>query len=117
MADERRQQPGWWTKVDFVALVVGAAALIPGVSLHVLLWSEHLTGLGIYDPAIGADPSWRGRPIAAPLVVLSGAIFRVVVLDRIWLMIPRLKKAYVAIALVALASLLASLVPSPNYFG
>ena len=100
---------------DIVLSLTLACALLPAISFNALLWYEHVAGLGIYDPALGGDPAWRHRPLILPALAFVGAVGRLA-LRRFWPTAPRNRRATLGLAVIALGTLAASLIPEPSYF-
>jgi hypothetical protein len=104
------------SKIDVALVVVLVLVLLPAVLLNALLWMERFSGLGVYDPAIGGDPSWRGRPVALPLAVVAAAVLRIVLARKRWPLTPGKRRILVVLVVVGGVSAAASLIPEPNFF-
>lgn len=108
--------PSGHSKLDVALIVVLVLVLVPAVLFNALIWMERLLGLGIYDPAIGGDPSWRGRPVALPLAVAVVAVIRMVLARRRWPLTPSKRRILVLLFIVGGVSATAFLAPEPNFF-
>jgi hypothetical protein len=104
------------SKIDMLLFVILGIVLLPAVVLNALLWLGHFLGLGVYDPAIGGDPAWRGRPLAVPLLVAVTAVVRLVVARGRWPMSPRATRALAVLVTVAVVTAAVSQIPEPSFF-
>jgi hypothetical protein len=94
-----------WT--DPVVGSILALLLLPAILTNALLWYEHLSGVGLYDPAAGGDPVWKHRPLLTPILVAAAGVLRLA-LARVWLVGPRYRWILLALVAVALLMVLAS---------
>jgi len=105
----------WRSFLDTLLLVMLGLGLAPHVLLNAALWLGHLQGIGLYDPEVGGDPAWRGRSLTGPLLVAVIATARLFVARGRHSMRPGLKRAYVALAIVAVLAALVVLIPEPSF--
>jgi hypothetical protein len=104
------------SKIDVALLVVLSIVLLPAVLLNCLLWLGHFLGLGVYDPATGGDPSWRGRPLALPLLVAVTGVLRLLLARERLPMSPRTARALAVLVTVAVLTAAVSRIPEPGFF-
>jgi hypothetical protein len=107
---------GWRLTIDVLLLVVLGVLLAPHVLLNAMLWLGYLQDIGIYDPEIGGDPAWRGRPVTVPVLIAAIATVRIVLSRGRQAMGRRLKRAYAATATAAVLTALVSLIPEPSFW-
>jgi len=105
----------WASKFDLLLIVALGLVLAPAVLLHVLLWSGHCLGMGLYDPALGGDPIWRHRPLILPVLVGVAAILRLTFSRGHWLSDSRPRRALTVLAVVAFVTAALSLIPEPSF--
>jgi len=91
-----------------------ALMLVPAILLNAVLWYERFAGLGIYDPAMAADPPLQQRPLLVPLLVGFVALGRLG-LGRARLIAPRYRWALLIIATVAALTAACSRIPEPSF--
>ena len=102
----------WPDTALVLALVL---TLVPAVWINSVLWLEHLAGLGIYDPGLGGDPAWRGRPLFVPMLVATIALARLA-LRTLRPIAARQRVGLTIIAVIALLLAAASKIPEPSLF-
>jgi hypothetical protein len=88
--------------------------LFPSVLSNALLWYERLSGIGLYDPAVGGDPLWRNRPLLIPLLVAAAGILRLA-LFRVWPVDAWYRRMLTALIIVALLVAAASQIYPPDF--
>ena len=100
--------------VDAVAVSSLALLLVPAILANAVLWYEHLSGIGLYDPAAGGDPVWKQRPLLVPVLVAATGVLRLV-LGRVWFIGPRCRWILLALVIVALLMAAASQIHPPAF--
>jgi len=99
------------TWADAVGVSILALLLLPDILSN---GYEHLSGIGLYDPAAGGDPVWKHRPLLTPILVAAAGVLRLA-LSRVWLVAPRYRWILLALIVVALLMAAASQIHPPGF--
>jgi hypothetical protein len=99
---------------DAVGVSILALLLLPAILSNALLWYEHWSGIGLYDPAAGGNPVWKLRPLLTPILVAAAGVLRLA-LSRVWLVAPRYRWILMALIVVALLVAAASQIYPPGF--
>jgi len=110
---ERDARKRWWW-LDGALAVVFLIFLTPSALLNFILLVQQIQGLGIFDPALGAESPWLRRAFAQP-----GIIFLLIAVWLYWSRQegrPRAGRFLLGlVGGLALLTTLAGLVPGPSW--